>query len=97
MYLLTFKTGFFGHVDDTKQTLKLPTGVSSIFHSFYLICGDRGFFYSPSKINNDTESSFGFLTGKSVSETEIDGFPFKQQDLDKENEAPLNNAATLLV
>ncbi|KAG2460286.1 INS protein, partial [Polypterus senegalus] len=57
---------------------------SDLMDALYLVCGDRGFFYITSKSKNDTESSFSFLTGKTGSETEIDGFPFKQQGLDKE-------------
>ncbi|XP_039596069.1 insulin [Polypterus senegalus] len=52
---------------------------SHLVEALYLVCGDRGFFYIPSKMKRDTESSFGLLSGKTGSEMEMDDFPFKQQ------------------
>ncbi|MBN3270715.1 INS protein, partial [Polyodon spathula] len=52
---------------------------SHLVEALYLVCGERGFFYTPNKVKRDMTSPFSFLSGKTASENDVDEFPLKQQ------------------
>ncbi|KPP58103.1 preproinsulin-like [Scleropages formosus] len=51
---------------------------SHLVDALYMVCGDRGFFYSP-KSRREAEPLLGFLSPKSGQENEVDEYPYKEQ------------------